>query len=299
MAPRGIAQDLESFILHVDQALAWLGALGIQPHHTRFSEYRKILGTVREHKMAGTLNELRSIVPLEQYRIAFIESTHLVAVAKTFTRVPGPHLKEKIRVAVTGPVHPSDEKKGGSKARDFLFELSVAAFFRKRNLPVLTCYGKDLIVRMPSCKLLVECKRPQSKKKVRRSIKDATDQLMKHFKNHDRGTTPHGLIVLDISVVMNPQTMILVADSIEAIIAELHALFARFLAEFKSPLEYRRDKRILGVLAFAKVLGYHTVENHYINCQRTGIFIHAQPGTYEAMLAEKLYARLMPPSEAV
>jgi hypothetical protein len=39
-------QYLESFILDLDRALAWLGALGIEPNHTRFGKYRKILGTV-------------------------------------------------------------------------------------------------------------------------------------------------------------------------------------------------------------------------------------------------------------
>jgi hypothetical protein len=86
-------QYLESFILDLDRALAWLGALGIEPNHTRFGKYRKILGTVREHRMAGTLNELRLVVPLEQYRIALIESTHLVAIAKAFTRIPGPRFR--------------------------------------------------------------------------------------------------------------------------------------------------------------------------------------------------------------
>ena len=138
------SQDLESFILDLDQALTWLGALGIQANQTRFNRYRKILGTVCEHRMAGTLAKLRLVVPLEQYRIAFIESTDLVAIAKTFGRIPGPRFREKVQVAVTGPVHPSDEKKSGPKARDFLFELSVAAFFRNRKFPVLTCTDKDL-----------------------------------------------------------------------------------------------------------------------------------------------------------
>jgi hypothetical protein len=198
-------QNLESFILDLDQALAWLGAQGI--------EYRKILDTVREHRMAGTLDELRTIVPAEQYRIAFIESTDLIAIAKNFGRIRGPCFREKIRVAITGPVHPLDENKSGLKARDFLFELGVAAFFRNRNLPVLTHTDKDLITRVSGHTLLVECKRPQSKNGVRRSIEKATDQLRKHFNNDNRGDMLRGLIALDISIVMNPQKMYVNARS--------------------------------------------------------------------------------------
>ncbi len=293
------SQDLESFILDLDQALTWLGALGIQPNQTRFSKYREILGTVCEHRMAGTLDKLRLVVPLEQYRIAFIESTDLVAIGKTFKRIPGSRFREKVRDAITGPVHPSDEKKSGSKARDFLFELSVAALFRNREFPVLTCTDKDLVTRMSGHTLLVECKRPQSKNKVRRSIEKATGQLMMHFKNSNRGAMLRGLIVLDISIVMNPQRMFVNGDSDEAIEAEMHALFARFHDEFKSALGYRRDKRIWGILAFAKVLGYHRLENHHINCQGRQIVIHAQRGTHDAILAEDLSRRLTPKAEGV
>ncbi len=242
--------------------------------------------------MAGNVEALRSVAPLEQYRIAFIESTDLVAIAKAFRRIPGPRFREKVRVAVAGPVHPSDEKKSGSKARDFLFELSVAASFRNRKLPVLTCTDKDVITRVSGHTLLIECKRPQSKNKVRRSIENATAQLMEHLKNPNRGATLRGLIVLDISIIMNPQRMFLVTDSEQAIVAEINALFARFYSEFKSALRHGRDRRILGVLVFVKVLGYHRLENNHIGCLGTQIFIHAAPRTYNAILTENFYLHL-------
>jgi hypothetical protein len=141
--------DLNSVIKELDAALAWLGAMGIQPN-TRFNEYRKMLVTVRELLIARKLHELFRAVPLEHYRTAFIESSYLIEIARTFKSVRGSRFREKVRTAVSGPVHPQDEKRSGSKARDFLFELSVAAYFRRRRLPVLPCSEKDLITRLPS-----------------------------------------------------------------------------------------------------------------------------------------------------
>jgi hypothetical protein len=172
-------------------------------------------------------------VPLEDYRVAFIESTHLIAIANTFKRIRGPRFKQKVRNAVVGPAHPLDEKKSGSKARDLLFELSVAAYFRKRGFPVLICSDKDAILRMPGYTIMIECKRPQSKKRVCRLIKEATSQLIKHFNNYIRGGALRGFIVLDISVVMNPERMLLIGDSVDAIAHEATALFKRFLADFR------------------------------------------------------------------
>jgi hypothetical protein len=53
----------------------------------------------------------------------------------------------------------------------------------------------------------------------------------------------------------------------------------------------------LGVLVFAKVLGYHRLANQHINCQARKIFIHAPRGTYNGILAEDFYQRLRPRRE--
>jgi hypothetical protein len=288
-----VAQDLESLIQDIDEALGWLEAMGIEARRGRFGEYRRNLVTVLEHRRAGTLDKLPAIVPREHYRIAFIESTHLVAIAKSFRHIRGPRFREKVRDAAAGPAHPLNEKQSGSKARDLLFELSVAAFFRRRRLPVLIPRGKDLTVRMSGSTFLIECKRPQSAKKVRRSIEDATKQLMRHFQCYGKATARYGVIALDISVVANPQRDYLIADSVVAFVNGVNALFDRFHAEFKSALAYQRDPRILGILLFAKILGYHTQENRHINCEKFGICVHAQAGTYRASVADMFYNALL------
>jgi hypothetical protein len=58
-------QDLESFLCDLDEALSWAARLGVQPSRTRFGSYRKHLGTILEHRIAGNLEVLRSLVPLE------------------------------------------------------------------------------------------------------------------------------------------------------------------------------------------------------------------------------------------
>jgi hypothetical protein len=280
-------RDLTSVINELDGALAWLGAMGIRPN-TRFNEYRKTFVTVHEHLIAGKLAELPGLVTLAHYRTAFIESSYLIEIAKTLDRLRGPRFSEKVRKAVSGPVHPQDEKKSGSKARDFLFELSVAAYFRRRGLPVTLWSERDLITRVPNCTILIECKRPQSEKKVARSIQDATKQLIEHFENYPRGFVRYGFIALDISVVMNPERMFVLGDSYDAINQEADSLFHRLLKDFGLALSYRRDKRVLGVLAFAKVLAYCEPQNCSLSLHKIQPYIHAPRGSHEATLAEEL-----------
>jgi hypothetical protein len=75
---------------------------------------------------------------------------------------------------------------------------------------------------------------------------------------------------------------------------ELDAALERFIKKFGSALAYRRDKRILGVLVFLKVLGYHSLQSRHLNCEKLGLYVHAEPGSYEGILADGLYRVLLP-----
>lgn len=292
MEPTILAQNLSDFIKDLDSSLEWLKLLGIR--HTRFYQYRQTLQIVHEYRVAEKLEKLSAIVPPEQYREAFIESTHLVAIKKGLQRFKGPKFKEKLRVGVGGPASPANEKSGGANARDFLFELSTAAFFRARKIPVLVWTDKDSLLRLGGCTLLVECKRPRSENKLYRSIKDATQQLIKQFGSYDREVMPRGLIALDISLITNPAGDVLTSDSIEAIRIELDAVLDRFVNKFGRELAYFRDKRILGILVFLKVLGFNSRDFRHLNCQKLGLYVHASDGSYEAILANELYRILLP-----
>jgi hypothetical protein len=292
MTPPVIAQDLEGLIQEIDEAFAWLESMGIDCKRGRFGEYRRNLITVLEHRKSGKLEELQAFVPTEHYRIAFIESTHLTAIAKAFAHSRGPRFVDRIRSAIAGPAHPLDEKKSGSKPRDLLFELSVAAFFRRRRLPVLLSRDKDLAVKISGSTFLVECKRPQSAKKVRRSMEDASKQLVGHFKRY-KAIDRYGVIALDISVVANQQREYLIADSVDAIKQGMGQLVEQFQAQFSSDLMLGRDRRIIATLLFAKALAYHRTENRHVNCERLGICIYARQNSYEMLLANSLYNALV------
>jgi hypothetical protein len=140
MEPTILPQNLTDFIKDLDGSLEWLKSLGIR--HTLFNQYRQTLQTVLEFKIAGKLEKLPAVVPPEQYREAFIESTYLVAIKRGLHRFKGPKFKAKLRVAVAGPVSPADEKSAGANARDFLFKLSTSAFFRARKIPVVSSCSK-------------------------------------------------------------------------------------------------------------------------------------------------------------
>jgi hypothetical protein len=293
-SPQVTPQNLESFLADLDQALTWLRSLGVQISRTRFAAYRKALSLVLMHRLAGTLNQLPDIVPPDTYRIAFIQSTDLIEVWKAFEGCGSKRFNQKLRSAVTGPDNPIYENPSGPNARDLLFELCVAAFFRRRKTPVLIGTDKDVILRLGGFTVFAECKRPKRKSGVKKAIRDATSQLLRQFDRNRRAVSPRGFIALDISIIANPQYNVMDGSSVSTISRGMDSIITEFFNEHSGSLEYRRDERILGILAFVKVLAFHTGANRHLDCQKVGMFSHAQPHSFAALLADQLYQRLLP-----
>jgi hypothetical protein len=64
--------------------------------------------------------------------------------------------------------------------------------------------------------------------------------------------------------------------------------------EHRGALSIVRDQRIVGVLLFLKLLAFDTREKRYFDCQKIGMFCHAQEGTHERIVADRLFERLLP-----
>jgi hypothetical protein len=68
---------------------------------------------------------------------------------------------------------------------------------------VIAWTQKDLIVRAAGATFLIECKRPQSKKGVKSSIKDATSQLVDHFMRYKAGLIVMAWLLWSIALAVS------------------------------------------------------------------------------------------------
>jgi len=99
---------------------------------------------------------------------------------------------KKIKIIIGGTLLLKDEKKTG--ARDYFFELKMAAKFKKSNFLIDFNEESDIQIIYNKIKYLVECKRPQNEKNIVQKARDARKQLLKHRKYK-------GIIALDLSKV--------------------------------------------------------------------------------------------------
>lgn len=295
MEPEAKRFSLEDFLKDLDAALDWLGVLGIARSHTRFSKYRSMLVDVFRLNRFGSIDELRKKVPPDDYRMALVEASDLIDIWRAFHRWRSERFKQKLREAVTGVVDPADEN-AESSPRDFLFELTVAAFFRMRRDPVLVGTHKDLVLRMDQETFFSECKRPKAESSVPRMMRRATKQIIGHFASSHRKTAGRmwGFIAIDISILANPGRLSLKLPGFEAINNAVDSCLIQFTNRQEPGLSYIRDSRIVGVLLFLKLLAFDTLEHRYVNCRKISMFCHAQERTAERAIADRLYNRLMP-----
>ena len=205
-----------------------------------------------------------------------------------------PRFVEKLRLAVEGSPDPRQEKMSGLKARDILFELSVAAFFRARKIPVLIGFGRDGILRFESERLLVECKRVRSSKAVKAAIEKAIEQINRRLTRRK----PHGgfgLIALDISLLMNPKQLFLVPHNEIELQHAVEETMKSFSMDNDRHLSATNNPRMLGTLVFFKTAGFDRTNSRYLSIFKTDFKYAGEPNSYTEFLARRFHHKLLLP----
>jgi hypothetical protein len=183
----------------------WLTGLGLSVNRTRLQLYRKVFDGVVRARISGTVEQFAEQFPPEVYSGCFSDVTTVQAIRTAFPKARSRAIRVVLKRGLEGVGLLRDEKPDGNKARDHLFQLRVASYFRYRGIPVLINRKNDgtrpdVIARIREFSFDVECKRVQSYRALASSVKEAMDQLDtadRRFARKARARRP--LIVLDVS----------------------------------------------------------------------------------------------------
>lgn len=166
-------------------ALAWLHSIGINAEQGRVAAY---------------LRGVPSSGPMDD--IAFAESGEIIEIYSTLRDTPHTdYFRERFKRMADGPISMVDEKPGASSnaARNFAFELVIAARFVASGIELDTTLGADVAVRFDRRRIALHCKRPMSDAKVETALRKARAQLEENYKASEASTI--GLIVVDLTKV--------------------------------------------------------------------------------------------------
>jgi len=196
-------------------------------------------------------------------------------------------VKELMRRALKGPLHPSDETGSSNFARNTVFELLLGARFRRAGANPTLGQEADLLVNHFGSHLYIECKRPQRERALRENIGKALGQLRQRFAADPRPDSTAGLVAISISKSVNPNSKWLVVDSeahIErSLTLEAHRIHEQYAHAYRS----NRDSRVRGVI-------YHVLAP--VRIKRNGGLPLYAASQMDVWLDEKSLRRVFPVS---
>jgi hypothetical protein len=188
---------------------------------------------------------------------SFLEVSSLSLIHKGLRRTEGQNkaLEQRIKDLIKGPEHSNKENPSTSsnQARNISFELVIAAHFAAAGYSINLSTEADLSIEDVGKILFVECKRPQSKKRIEENVHTALKQLTRRYDESEFNGDKRGFIALSISKVLNPDQLLLSGIDEQELRGRMIRVVNEFIEKYRYLWINPNDKRTIGL-----VLHLHT-----------------------------------------
>lgn len=234
-------------------AMNWMAGLGIKLSPGRTSHYEKVIGYWKDANKTATPDEGRQIFP--DFISSMFEVFDFVSIYKAFDGVPAHQLTsviQKLQKGVNGPINAADETPDSTAARNFLFEVLVAAKAHRPDKGVEAIFDarSDTGISLNGKKLWVECKRVTTVDKIERNAREASSQLEKIFSG-TVGSGHRGIVAMDVSKILNKGDTIFVTRNDNELLASVDRMMDQFIQEHShiwQRVYERRHKKVIGTI---------------------------------------------------
>lgn len=223
------------------EACEWLKSLGVFSASNRFSLYLKLL----EDFGRDEPESLESDEGFRNYITALAEASDLIRLRRWMGKIDSATYLDQLKKVTSGKAFKSQV--GADPARDFAFELSMAARFLAAGYPVDVTSIADTIAHVGKHKLYVECKRVQSPSKVIKRLCEARDQLTIRLKA-DISSKSRGLVACKITEVLNPEAQIALLPHALDFRRASETSLQGYVREHEDELKRCLGKKQLGIL---------------------------------------------------
>jgi hypothetical protein len=242
--------------------LEWMRGHGVRVDSGRMAHYQKVI----KYWVSGYTEEKRKH---DRYDLGLLldsmfEVADFIEIYKAFVGRESDELIEaikKLKMSVKGPNNPKGETESSNSARNYLLEVVCAAKFHHPDLGIQTImnHESDVCIKIENSKYWIECKRISSKKKIEARTQDACDQLSKMF-TKKMGASHRGIVLLDVTKVINPDNKILIADTEEEMRQSSSANILSFVSDNEhlwQKMFSRSSRKIMGIIVRYSILCSH------------------------------------------
>jgi hypothetical protein len=231
----------------------WLSSQGFEHWKTRIGFYERTIKELLKTYRSGSREKLIDEFP--KYGNAIYEIFDLITIYRGLSKMKDPALSPLLEKYLGGPVTYPDEDAATSSnvGRNTAFHLVVASKLSNSELEPRLEAPSDIAFQFEEYCVFIECKRPQTAKKLEASIKDGRGQPIRRISSR---TSPLycGMIALDFTKTLNPNFLLLVKQTPGELKAKLEDITNSFLSANVDLWQKPQKSRIFGVLSHFSVM---------------------------------------------
>lgn len=237
--------------LDLQNAIEFLKKFEMEINTTRIHKYKKDLEEFINVYRSEDFDKLKD--PKFQQRMAdsLIESSEWIRIAKGLRDIDDSSLKSKLKRFIKGPQITVNENMKSNLARNIGFELLLASHFHVAGYEIDLSGDCDIIVKDNSKWIFIECKRPSSKNKLKKRVKEAYNQLSERFKVTNEN--PYGIIAISIGKTLNPDQKIIIAKDKNELDKIMQYNLLRFFKNIKPVYDGFINNKVIGIFGLLSV----------------------------------------------
>lgn len=260
----------EELLALYEDVCNWFDELGFSYTRNRYGVYKKHLENflrMAEEKAFPDLLTFKT-----GFDSAYIEVHEIIRVYNGLKDIEANEFLEQIKKVTSG--REIRQKEGDDQARDFLFELSIAARFIKAGYSVSLTGVCDVVVDLgANGTLFVECKRIKSQSKIAANVKKANKQLTKRIKAA-KTSKVRGLVAINVTDLL-PYTLYLQPDSPQSATYIHRGVSNKFTLDNATSLAEGMNRKCLGVMCESVKMQYFSNDSGIIgfSCSRNTDYV--------------------------
>ena len=287
-------QSYEAIFEQYSAAMSWMEGLGVRLNSGRTSNYARVIQHWTDAYKTASAEEGRQIFP--DFVSSMFEVFDFVGIHKAFGSVPVHELAlviQKLQKAVNGPIDAADESPDSTAARNFLFEVAVAAKAHcpDRGVAAILDAKSDTGIRLDGRKLWIECKRVTSLEKIESNARKASSQLERVLAA-ETGAGHRGIVALDISKILNRGDKIYVTRDDDELLASVDRIMDQFIQQHSDIWQrvyQRRHRKIIGTIIRFSFMATSEARNILVHASQWAM----NPRLGTASADEQLQSRLV------
>ncbi|HBG7231774.1 TPA: hypothetical protein KRA30_001935 [Clostridioides difficile] len=180
-----------NFMNKLDEVFKWLESKNLRVHLSRYSRYKSYIDDFYKNGNKNDLHDLEQ--KFKKLNDSVQECVQIVQVYDAFKNENSCGFNERLHKIISGVDFYNPENKS-DQARDFLYELLVASWFKKWGYDIDFEQITDVVAKKDGITVYVECKRIKSINGLEENFRKACKQLSKI----NDPTEHYGLVFIDI-----------------------------------------------------------------------------------------------------